>query len=280
MSKVFLTGASGFVGRQVLKHLLAAGNEVTVAVRPGSMQRAGVPTSGVNTVLSGDLFAEREDWWRLALAGHDTLIHAAWYVEPRTYQRSRMNFVCATGSVVMACAAAKAGVRHIIGLGTCMEYRLPSSHLEADAPLGPSTIYSASKLATFFMLQRHARAAAQRFTWCRLFYLHGEAEQAGRLAPYIRDCIARGEHARLSAGTQLRDYLDVADAGRMIAAIADTQQEGVVNICSGHPTTVRLFAERIAEELGRRDLLIFSSDPVPATDPAAVVGVCNWRPPA
>lgn len=280
MSKVFLTGASGFVGRQILRNLLATGHEVSVALRPGSTLPDDVSARDVNGHWTRDLFAEREDWWKEVLAGHDTLIHVAWYVDPKNYQRSRMNFMCAAGSVIMARAAAKAGVGHIVGLGTCMEYRLPSSRIHPDAPLGPSTIYSASKLATYFMLQRCAEAAAQRFTWCRLFYLHGEAEQPGRLAPYIRDCIARGEHARLSAGTQLRDYLDVADAGRMIAAIADTRQEGVVNICSGRPTTVRLFAERIAESLGRRDLLIFSNAPIPASDPAAVVGVCNWRAPA
>lgn len=280
MSKVFLTGASGFVGRQILRHLVARSHEVTVAVRPGSMLRAGLPTAGLNIVLTRDLFAEREDWWRMALAGHDTLIHAAWYVDPKTYQRSRHNFICAVGSVVMARAAAKVGVRHIVGLGTCMEYRLPSSRIQPDAPLGPASIYAASKLATFFMLERHARLAAIDFTWCRLFYLYGEAEQAGRLAPYIRERLSLGEHAHLSAGTQLRDYLDVADAGRMIAAIAETRQTGIVNICSGRPTTVRLFAERIADTFGRRDLLIFSQAPIPASDPAAVVGVCNWRAPA
>lgn len=279
MSKVFLTGASGFVGRQILKHLKAAGHEVTVAVRPGSMLRAGVPTSNINVVLTRDLFAEREDWWKMALAGHDALIHAAWYVDPKNYQCSRMNFICAVGSVVMARAAAKVGVKHMIGLGTCMEYKLPSSRIHHDAPLGPTTVYSAAKLATGLMLARHASLAGQNFTWCRLFYLHGEAEQPGRLGPYIRDCMVRGEHARLSAGTQLRDYLDVDDAGRMIAGIVKTKQQGVVNICSGRPTTIRLFAERIADTFGRRDLLIFSSDPIPASDPAAVVGVCNWQAP-
>ncbi|SOC83646.1 dTDP-6-deoxy-L-talose 4-dehydrogenase (NAD+) [Ensifer adhaerens] len=279
MSRVFLTGASGFVGRQILKHLLATGHEVTAAVRPGSMLRAGISTTNVNVVLTRDLFAEREDWWTRALTGHDTLIHAAWYVDPKTYQRSRYNFICTVGSIVMARAAARAGVGHVIGLGTCMEYRLPSTRIQPDAPLGPSTNYAAAKLATYFALQRHTALAGQRFTWCRLFYLHGEGEQAGRLAPYIRDSLARGEHARLSAGTQLRDYLDVADAGRMIAAIADTGQDGVVNICSGRPITIRLLAERIADTFGRRDLLIFSSDPIPPHDPAAVVGVCNWQAP-
>lgn len=279
MSKVFLTGASGFVGRQILKSLLAAGHEVTVAARPGSLLRAGLSTGDVNVALTRDLFAEREDWWKMALAGHDTLIHAAWYVDPKTYQHSRYNFICMVGSIVMARAAALAGVSHLIGLGTCMEYRLPSTRIQPDAPLGPSTIYSAAKLATYFALRRHTAQARQRFTWCRLFHLYGEAEQPGRLAPYVHECMARGEHARLSAGTQLRDYLDVADAGRMIAALPETRQEGVVNICSGRPTTVRLFAERIADAYGRRDLLIFSGEPLPPNDPAAIVGVCNWQAP-
>lgn len=280
MTRVFLTGGSGFVGRQVLKALREAGHEVTVTGRPGSFERAGIDLAGATQLTTANLFIEREDWWVRALEGHDMVIHAAWFVDPASYIHSRHNLICAAGSVVMARAAARAGVRHITGLGTCMEYKLPSASLKPDAPLGPSNLYSASKLATYFMIDRRCREEGLDFTWCRLFYLHGEAEKPGRLASYIHAQLSQGEYARLSAGTQLRDYLDVSDAGRMVAAVADTKQTGVVNICSGRPTTIRLFAERIADGYRRRDLLLFSHKPVPSTDPAAVVGFCNWQAPA
>jgi NADH dehydrogenase len=39
--KVFLTGGTGFVGKEVLRQLVAAGHEVRVLVRPGSEQKLG-----------------------------------------------------------------------------------------------------------------------------------------------------------------------------------------------------------------------------------------------
>jgi len=50
--------------------------------------------------------------------------------------------------------------------------------------------------------------------WCRLFYLHGEGEDARRLVPYLRAKLIAGEPAELTSGKQIRDYLDVRDAGR------------------------------------------------------------------
>jgi nucleoside-diphosphate-sugar epimerase len=277
MAKVFLTGASGFIGRQVLRHLRAAGHEVTVSARPGSLERAGIDVTDVEVVETADLFGEKAGWWGEVLSGQDMLIHSAWYVEPGKYLDSRYALQCAAGSAVMMQGAAKAGVGHVVGIGTCMEYRLPSEKLDIGAPLGPANLYAASKLATYFMLKRRAESAGIDFSWCRLFYLHGEGEPESKLAAYVRSRVRRGQTALLSAGTQVRDYLDVADAGRMIAAIAQTRQTGVINICSGKPITLRAFAVELADEYKSRDLLVFSTDPPPASDPAAVVGVCNWQ---
>ena len=111
------------------------------------------------------------------------------------------------------------------------------------------------------------------FAWCRLFYLYGEGEDARRLVPYLRAKLTAGEPAELSSGTQVRDFLDVREAGRMIAEVALGSMQGPVNICSATPITVRALAERIADEYGRRDLLRFGVRPDNLVDPPVVVGV-------
>ena len=77
----------------------------------------------------------------------------------------------------------------------------------------------------------------------------------------------------LTRGDQVRDFLDVKDAARMIADVALGQQHGAVNICSGEAVTVRQLAERIADEYGRRDLLRFGARSENIFDPPRVVGV-------
>ncbi len=82
-----------------------------------------------------------------------------------------------------------------------------------------------------------------------------------------------GEPAELSSGNQIRDFLDVREAGAMIAEAALSERQGPVNICSGVPVTVRQLAERIADAYGRRDLLRFGARADNAFDPPCVVGV-------
>ncbi|MCM2291448.1 NAD(P)-dependent oxidoreductase [Allorhizobium sp. BGMRC 0089] len=272
---VLLTGATGFVGRQILKRLLANGYDVLVTVRPGSEDKLGEEGKSCRILSLDDVFALVKADWIGHLQGVDAVIHAAWYVETGHYLDSPKNFDCVKGTMALAQGAAEAGVKHLIGLGTCVEYRLPSDHLTVASPLEAKTLYAAAKLASFQMLERFFAIRNTDFTWARVFYLYGENEHPARLVPYLRDRLSRGEVAKLSKGTQLRDFLDVAVAGQMIADLVETGQTGPVNICSGQPITIRALAEAIADEYGRRDLLEFGTAEIHPSDPLAVVGVCN-----
>ena len=86
----------------------------------------------------------------------------------------------------------------------------------------------------------------------------------------------KGEPAGLTSGEQIRDFLDVADAGKILADVVLSNQTGPINICSGAPITVRQLAEQIADQYEKRDLLIFDARPDNPVDPASVVGVPNY----
>ena len=146
-------------------------------------------------------------------------------------------------------------------------------HLSIDTPLRPTTPYAKAKAATFMALSKLLAQHSITFAWARLFYLYGEGEDARRLVPFLRACLSAGKPAELTSGTQIRDYLDVADAGAQIAALALGNVCGAVNICSGHALTVRELAEQIADEYGRRDLLRFGARADNDFDPPCVVGI-------
>jgi dTDP-6-deoxy-L-talose 4-dehydrogenase (NAD+) len=114
------------------------------------------------------------------------------------------------------------------------------------------------------------------FAWCRLFYLHGEGEDDRRLVPYVRSRLRDGLPADLTTGDQVRDFLDVTQAAKLITDVVESDAAGPFNICSGVPVTIRQLAEAIADEFGRRDLLRFGTQPKRYTDPAVVVGIPNF----
>lgn len=269
---VLLTGATGFVGRQVLKRLGERGVRVRLVLRSG---RSSTATSAAvdACVETLDLFAESSEWWSDTCSGIDTVVHVAWYAEAGQYQQSPRNLDCLAGTLQLAKGAASAGVRRFVGVGSCAEYDLNAGDLAVDTPLRPTTPYAAAKAAAYLTLSQWLPAQKVEFAWCRLFYLYGESEDSRRLVPFLRQRLAAGEVAELTSGDQVRDFMDVREAGRLIADVALGDEDGAVNICSGIAVTVRELAVRIADEYGRRDLLRFGARPQNPFDPPRVVGV-------
>jgi len=274
---VLLTGATGFVGRQVLRALSERGVCTRLVLREG----APIPPEAANVeraIGTSDLFAERPDWWADVSQGIDTIIHVAWYAEPGRYLQSPRNLDCLLGTLQMAKGAASARIRRFVGIGTCFEYDLRGGTVSVETPLRPLTPYAGAKAAAFMALSNWLPMQGVEFAWCRLFYLYGEGEDRRRLVPYVRERLAAGEPAELSDGSQVRDYLDVAMAGRMIVEAAAGRSQGALNVCSGVPITVRQLVEGIADEYARRDLLRFGVRPPNLVDPPTVVGVRNDDP--
>ena len=270
---VLLTGATGFVGHQVLSALGDHQSQVRVVVRDGSQDQLVGGKNIEQVITTQDLFAESADWWANTCSGVDTVIHVAWYTESGKYLQSLKNIDCLIGSLNMAKGALKAGVRRFVGIGTCFEYDLTVGKLSIETPLNPLTPYAAAKVAFFTALSQLLPAHGVEFLWCRLFYLYGEREDPRRLVPYIRSMLAEGKPAELTSGNQVRDFIDVAEAAKMITEEALGNHQGAINICSGVPVTVRQLAERIADEYGRRDLLKFGARSDNLVDPLCVVGI-------
>lgn len=272
---ITLTGATGFVGRQILRSLLERGCSVRVIVRDPSRLR-GIPVSGaLKVVQTPDLFTEASSRLEELLDGAETLVHAAWHVKPGEYLTSPLNIACLTGTLNLAYAFAAVGGKRFVGVGTCAEYDPSAGLMTTDTPLAPNTLYAACKASAFHVLRCFFDTESVSFAWCRVFYLYGDGEDERRLVPYIHRQLRAGQEVLLTRGDQVRDFLDVKDAARMIADVALGEQEGPVNICSGEAVSVRQLAERIADEYGRRDLLRFGAKPENPFEPPKIVGVRN-----
>src|SRR4029078_3588514 len=88
---ILLTGATGFVGQQLLRALSERGCRVLPVV--GESKQGDAPLCDAISPLVArlDIFAEDADWWARACRGVNTVIHAAWYAEPGQYLQSAKN---------------------------------------------------------------------------------------------------------------------------------------------------------------------------------------------
>jgi len=269
---ILLTGATGFVGWQVAKALGRDQRKIHAVARPGSVARVDELPGIARVTETGDMFAQSFEWWESVCKDCGTVIHCAWFAEPGVYQQSPRNLDCLTGTIALAKGAAAAGVKRFVGIGSCAEYRMSDQTITPATPLDPPTPYAACKAAAYLALNATLKQSGVSFLWCRLFYLFGEGEDQRRLVPYIHQKLGAGEPAHLTSGTQVRDFLDVAEAGEKIARATFSSLEGAENICSGEGVTVRALAESIADHYGRRDLLRFGARADNVFDPPRIVG--------
>lgn len=274
MTRVLLTGATGFVGRHVHPALLRQGCDVVAVIRSGGQDRLN---GGAQVIETDDIFSDGASLWESRCTGVDMVVHLAWYAEPGKYLTSLRNLDCLSGTLALARGALSAGVKRFVGTGTCFEYDLNASHLYTNSPLDPLTPYASAKAATYLALKSVMAQEGVGFLWARLFYLYGQGEDPRRLVPYLHQQVQAGERADLTSGTQIRDFMDVEEAARLLVSDALGDQTGVSNIASGQGITVRALAEQIADQYGRRDLLNFGARPDNLTDPPCVIGMREAR---
>ena len=283
--KILLTGAGGFVGSHVATELLARGHEVRAVRRPGSASEAFAGIAHRVEEVQLDLFGANAASLDPLARGVDLCVHLAWYAVPGKYLAAPENVECVSGSLRLLRALARNGCRRAVFVGSCFEYEFGPEPLREDGPVQPQSLYAASKLATRLMGEQLARIDGIEFAWARLFYLFGPFEDRRRLVPYVVDTLLRGESVDVTQGTQVRDFLHVADVASALVALALSQATGVVNVGSGRPVTVRQVVSTLETLIGRPGLVRFGARPDNPTDPPHVtadnrklVAATGWSP--
>ena len=167
-----------------------------------------------------------------------------------------------------------AGLPSLTVTGTCLEYGMQSGALREDLPTAPVTAYGRAKDELRAHLEQLHQSRPFNLTWARLFYLHGEGQAPGSLVPQLEAAIARGDATfDMSGGEQLRDYLPVDEAaGYLVDLALNGEDNGVVNVCSGIPVSVRQLAEEVVARHGSSIRLNLGHFPYPDYEPMAFWG--------
>ncbi len=271
-NRILITGATGFVGKQVIKRLCDLDVKIYLVLRPGKENIFHDIDAVQSIIFSDDVFKESPAWWAEKCKDIDIVLHLAWYAEPGQYLESPLNEECYKGTSSIAQGAVLAGVKRFIGIGTCFEYKFSELPLEISSPLDPKTPYAKAKVKTFNYLSEFFDSHDVEFLWCRLFYLFGEGEDERRLIPFLRKSLAAGKEVELTSGDKIKDYLDIQEASKIIASLAINIHTGPYNVCSGQGVTIQSLAENIADEYDGRSLLKFGKLERASYDPPYIVG--------
>ena len=265
MKRMLVTGATGFIGRHVLQPLVERGFEV---------HGMGIREEAVPDVKShtGDLMDCASTGALMQKISPTHLLHLAWDAEPGKYWTSPKNMDWVTASLRMYRAFVGAGGQRIVGAGTCAEYDWSHSLLdEMNTPCTPTTLYGSAKHGLHIILAAAARLDNVSLAWGRVFFLYGPGEKRGRLVSDIIAGLLSGQPVQTTAGTQIRDFLHVADVAGAFAALCDTAIEGPINIASGKPQSLAEVIGMVSEMTDKPHLLQLGARLTPPSDPSRLV---------
>lgn len=267
--KVAVTGSTGFVGRHVVAALERSGASLTLLVRPA----AAVPIEwSQHQVLRQDLLGAPADALEL-LGQPDALIHLAWGGLPHYKSLHHFEHELPVHYRFLK-ALVGGGLRSLVVTGTCFEYGLQSGALSEDMPVRPSNPYGYAKDALRQQLSYLQASHPFALTWARLFYMYGEGQAESSLLPKLRAAVARGDKTfPMSGGEQLRDYLNVSQVAQHLVDLAlGGGDNGIVNVCSGQPVSVRKQVEGWIADNGWSIAPALGCFPYPDYEPMAFWG--------
>lgn len=278
MARVLVTGASGFVGRQVVEQLLAVGHEVHAAC--GQQTLEGVASQYRIDLLDPGVPAALIDRVR-----PQRLLHLAWCAKPGVYWTSPENIGWVRASLELLETFQRHGGEQAVLVGSCAEYDWSGEGIcrEYETPLLPATPYGRCKNATRELAELFGQLHGLPIAWARIFHAYGPFEARGRLVPAVLGALLKGEPARCSHGEQLRDLLHVADVAAALVQLMNTNAEGAFNIGGGEPIRLREVIEYLARQLSAEHLLQFGAIPVAANDPPMLIAdnqrllATGWR---
>ena len=267
--KVAVTGASGFIGRHVLADLAARPVEIVAATRDATKLEAWRDRAEIVEMDIAHALPEQ----LASLVGADVLIHMAWEGLPN--YKSRRHFeVELPKQYEFLKNLIERGLAALLVTGTCAEYGMQSGALSEDLPALPVNSYGFAKDSLRRQMAFLGDDYSFAITWARLFYMYGDGQPASSLYPQAMAAISRGAAGfDMSGGEQLRDYLLVTEVARLIVELALRRADaGVVNVCAGHPVSVRRLVESWVTNRGSNIQLNLGRYPYPDYEPLAFWG--------
>jgi nucleoside-diphosphate-sugar epimerase len=282
-ARALVTGASGFIGANLTRALLAADADVHVLVRSGS---DAIPDEVA--VHRADLRDPETVAAAVAAARPDVVFHlAAGPGHPAgAAGRAAMVQDTVVGTANLLEALRPLGAR-LVHVGGALEYGHSPRPLRESDPLAPVTFRGAVKGAATLLALEHAQATGAPVTVLRPFAVYGPWERPPRFVPSVVTAALRGDPIPVTAGDAGRDYVYVGDVvtACLLAASSPRAAGEVVNVGTGRLTTNAELVERLAAVSGLElDVRPGAHEPRPwdagtwVADTAKAADVLGWHP--
>lgn len=237
--RVLVTGATGFVGGHLVRHLAAEGRHIDALVRradavlPAGVTAHTIPANVDDLItLVADL--RPEVCFHLATAFRG--VHVPADIAPMV--EANIGF-----GTALAEAVTRAGGCRFVNTGTVWQ------HYDA-APYSPVSLYAATKQGFTDVLRFYAEVEGLPVVTLELTDTYGPGDPRPKLLPILVRAARAGTHLDLTDGSQLIDLLHVHDAVGALLATAAGDPGATYGASSGEAISLRDLVARFETATG------------------------------
>ena len=247
MKKAIVTGATGFIGKFLVRELVKQNVEVIAVVRRGTKNLNTINALPVKIVecniadyhMLPDIIADRDI---------DVVFHIAWQGVSDLDARNeaiQMQNLQSTLDLIDSMHIMK--ISCFIGCGSMHEAESLIEMNEDKVISNLGYMYKATKTAAHWIGKAKCGTYGIRFFW-PLINTYGEEERSARLVNTIIRKVLHGESPDLSAGTQYYDFVHVSDVARALILIAKKGVNGTnYTIGSGDAKPLKEFLKIVGQ---------------------------------
>ena len=248
-----VTGAGGFIGRGLIANLECRG------VRTCGFDLPGRTGQVIRCVDLSDLEAAERAFTAAAadLGPAVTVFHLAGFANASICRADPPGAfaanVTATANVLEACRLA--GIVRVVFPSTALVYALPGRlPLDEHSPLGPRSIYAASKIAGEALLAGYASDYNFSIDIVRLGNVYGPGGPSESVASTLLRQVLGDGHVHLRTLAPVRDFIHRDDVAEGLVRLAEAGSEPglrVFNLSSGVPTSIAHLADLAGRAVGQ-----------------------------
>lgn len=254
--RVFITGASGFIGQHLVRHLCASGQYEIYA-----LSRLNVPFTHENVVWVVSPIEELSKRFpEITSLSFDVLYHLAAFIPKKAEEANDIESNINQNIITTKNLYETLHAKKIIFASTIDVYSVQSQLPVAESSaLTSENLYGISKIMAEAMTRIHATANGVPFAMLRIGHVYGPGEEKyGKIIPVLIRNSLEGKTTTIRGdGSVRRDFVYVGDLCRILENFIETNFSSPVNIVTGQAHTLREIAEILNDITGGKTQVVY-----------------------